>query len=309
MKKKGFTLIELIAVLVIMAILALMVTPLVMSIIKKAKVSADKRSIDAYGRSIELAIAGYLLDNGTFPTSIEQLTIEYSGEEVVCSTTQLNSDSSVFLAECTVGGRSVDGYTYGKEETEPTVQTYSVGDHVSYNNVTYYVIENSDESNDAVKLLKEEPLTYAEMNALNLTGITITDANGYGKVQYGSSTDYSQSTVKQVVDAWKNNAVKSGDTVTARLITFDELLSRLGYDWNITSGGAGEYPNVNENVPRWVYAPNYKYSYWTMTSKSDGSIIWHVEANGDLRDNGPSESRVVRPVLELNKSADISIIN
>ena len=93
--KKGFTLIELIAVLVIMAIIALIVTPLVMSIIKKAKVSADKRSIDAYGRSIELAIAGYLLDNGTFPTSIDQLTIEYSGDEVVCSTANLNSDSSV----------------------------------------------------------------------------------------------------------------------------------------------------------------------------------------------------------------------
>ena len=70
-KKRGFTLIELIAVLVIMAILALIVTPLVMNIIRKAKLAADKRSIDAYGRSIELAIAGYLLDTGTFPTSVD----------------------------------------------------------------------------------------------------------------------------------------------------------------------------------------------------------------------------------------------
>ena len=46
LKKKGFTLIELIAVLVIMAILALIVTPLVMNIIRKARISADKRSID-----------------------------------------------------------------------------------------------------------------------------------------------------------------------------------------------------------------------------------------------------------------------
>ena len=74
-RKNGFTLIELIAVLVIMAIIALIVTPLVMNIIRKARISADKRSIDAYGRSIELAVAGYLLDTGRFPTSVEQLTI------------------------------------------------------------------------------------------------------------------------------------------------------------------------------------------------------------------------------------------
>ena len=69
-KENAFTLIELIAVLVIMAIIALIVTPLVMSIIRKARISADKRSIDAYGRSIELAIAGYLLDTGSFPTDV-----------------------------------------------------------------------------------------------------------------------------------------------------------------------------------------------------------------------------------------------
>ena len=175
-KKQGFTLIELVAVLVIMAIIALIVTPLVMSIIRKARTASDKRSIDAYGRSIELAIAGYLMDNGSFPTSIEQLTIEYSGDEVVCTTTQLNADSSVYLAGCTVGGRSVNGYTYGKEETTPTpaYTAYSVGDHVSYNGVTYYVIENSDESNDTVKLLKEEPLTVKEINDLNIDGLTVT---------------------------------------------------------------------------------------------------------------------------------------
>ena len=69
-KEKGFTLLELIALLVIMSILALIVTPLVMNIIRKVRISADKRSVDAYGRSIELAIAGYLLDTGKFPTDV-----------------------------------------------------------------------------------------------------------------------------------------------------------------------------------------------------------------------------------------------
>ena len=310
-KMKGFTLIELIAVLVIMAILALIVTPLVMSIIKKAKTSADKRSIDAYGRSIELAIAGYLLDNGSFPTSIEQLTIEYSGDEVVCSTTNLNSDSSVYLAGCTVGGRSVEGYTYGKgsgEDSTTSYTAYQVGDHVSYNGVTYYVIEDSDITKDTVKLLKENPLTKTEMDNLNLSGITISESsNGYGRVQYGSSTDYSTSTVKQVVDAWKNSAVASGDTATARLISHDDLVSNLGYmNKNSTTGASS-----NGTTPSWVYSSSWY--YWTMSQCGDSSDVWTVGNNGggsgDLIGGSPSNSRMVRPVLELSKSADISIIN
>ena len=304
-KEKGFTLIELIAVLVIMAILALIVTPLVMSIIKKAKVSADKRSIDAYGRSIELAIAGYLLDNGSFPTSIEQLTIEYSGDEVVCSTTNLNSDSSVYLAECTVGGRSVEGYTYGKEETTPA-SAYQVGDHVSYNNVTYYVIEDSDTTNDTVKLLKENPLTKTEMDNLNLAGITISEENGYGKVEFGSSVDYSTSTVKQVVDAWKNTAVKSGDTATARLITKDDLVDNFNYE-PYAQSPSEDYYRASENTPTWVHNSNYE--YWTMSQYQDSSDVWNVNSYDSLVKTAPSSNIMVRPVLELNKSADISIVN
>ena len=64
MKKKAFTLIELIAVLVILAILALIVTPLVMNIIRKARISADKRSIDTYGRSVD----GYTYGNDKSPS-------------------------------------------------------------------------------------------------------------------------------------------------------------------------------------------------------------------------------------------------
>ena len=162
-KGKGFTLIELIAVLVIMAIIALIATPLVMNIIRKARISADKRSVDAYGRSIELAIAGYLLDTGKFPTEVSQLTIEYSGNKVVCETTQINTDSSVYLAECTVAGRNVENYTYGSDKS-PTYTTYTVGDQVTYNNVNYYVIKDSGAKESTVTLLKAEPLTVDEVN-------------------------------------------------------------------------------------------------------------------------------------------------
>ena len=307
-KGRGFTLIELIAVLVIMAIIALIVTPLVMNIIRKARISADKRSIDVYGRSIELAIASYLLDTGKFPTSVDQLTIEYSGNEVVCSTTQLNSDSSVYLTGCTVAGRTVD-YAYGTDKTppDPTYTAYSVGDHVSYNNVTYYVIEDSGTASDTVKLLKENPLTKTEMDNLNLTGITISEENGYGIVKYGESVDYSTSTVKQVVDVWKNTAVKSGDSATARLIKYNELLYNLGYENNVVCTGACYYSGSLANVPSWVY--NTSYAYWTMSQNGDSSSMWMVNRNGRLDNGDQPYSLVVRPVLELSKSADITIVS
>ena len=301
--KKGFTLIELIAVLVIMAIIALIVTPLVMNIIRKARISADKRSIDGYGRSIELAIATYLLDNNTYPSSIDDLTIEYSGSEVVCSTTQINSDYTVYLTGCTVAGRSVD-YEYGKNKPSSTYDSYSVGDHVSYNGVTYYVIEESGSSNEIVKLLKETPLLKTEIDALNISGLNIVDINSYGAVYYGSDNGYNTSKVKEIVDAWKTTVVASGDTATARLITYDELTDNLGYekktDGNILPSSAG-------TTPTWVYSNRFR--YWTMTQYKTTSNVWGVDNDGHMNSFNYQNGNTVRPVLELSKSANISIVN
>ena len=332
-RNKGFTLIELIAVLVIMAILALIVTPLVMSIIRKARVSADKRSIDAYGRSIELAIAGYLLDNGTFPTSIEQLTIEYSGEEVVCSTTQLNQDSSVYLAGCTVGGRSVD-YTYGTDNS-PSYQAYSVGDEITYNGVDYYVIKDSSASEESVTLLKAEPLTVAEVNQYGGVGTannhvnlyscysgetcyhTAYNLNGYGALAYysdvncgyatgtnytdsGCTINYSLSDVKYVVDAWAEAEVSNG-LQEARLITIDELKDNLGYNHG-DSVDDGKIDVNSEYTPSWVYNSNY--SYWTMSDYYNSNFrIWSVSSNG-IYGNYVRDGKydVIRPVIVISKS-------
>ena len=209
----------------------------------------------------------------------------------------------------TVAGRSVD-YHYGEnknttpEPVTPSYTAYQVGDHVSYNGVSYYVIENSDATNDTVKLLKEEPLTKTEMDNLHLTGITITESNSYGQVQYGSTNDYSTSTVKQVVDAWKNSAVKSDDTATARLITLDELVDNFGYTLNSAATG---YNYSAEYTPSWVY--NSIYYYWTMTPKTDSSFVWFVFGGGYLNLDDPSLSYMVRPVLELSKSADLTMVS
>ena len=297
--KKGFTLIELVAVLVIMAIIALIVTPLVMNIIRKARISADKRSIDAYGRSIELAVAGYLLDTGRFPTSVDQLTIEYSGNEVVCTTTQLNSDSSVYLDGCTVAGRSVGDYTYGNLQVV-TYDTYSVGDEVLYNNVDYYVIADSGVNESTVTLLKAEPLTVQEISDYKPAEAEIDTYDGYPLMQYHSSSNaYETSYVKTTIDAWKN--AKASVATEARLIKIEDLLN-LGYIKNSeTSYSKGD------NVPNWIY--NSSYNYWTMSSyNNSSSAVWLIYGGGNLGD-GHSDNNVystrnsVRPVIVLPKAA------
>ena len=334
LKKKGFTLIELIAVLVIMAIIALIVTPLVMSIIRKARISADKRSVDAYGRSIELAIAGYLLDNGKFPTEVSQLTIEYSGNKVECETTQINTDSSVYLAGCTVAGRNVENYTYGSDKS-PTYTAYTVGNQVAYNNVDYYVIKDSGAKESAVTLLKAEPLSVEEVNTYGAGHVnmnvpsresfyqTAYDSNGYGGMQYYSSstcgyngtswvadgckTTYAQSEAKYVVDAWK--VAQAPAATEARLISKQEIDDNFEFEeYDIPCGGCGA---KDQRISKtWMYSSNY--NYWTMSQYNDSSSdVWGVHSNGGLYSFNvvTNSNGVVRPVITISKSNISSVGN
>lgn len=146
-KKRGFTLIELIVLLVIMAIITLIVTPLVMNIIRHTKENARKRSVDAYGRSIELAIVRYLLDSGKFPTNeqLPNLQIEYSGSNVVCNVMAMKENGSVYLSECKVNGVDVldsstkDGwYHYNIKDYTDKEYVDMYGDALKEASVEYY---------------------------------------------------------------------------------------------------------------------------------------------------------------------------
>ena len=302
-KREAFTLIELIAVLVILAILALIVTPLVLNIVKKARVSANKRSIDAYGRSVELAIADYLLDKGEFPTSVEQLTIEYTGDEVVCNTTILNEDTSVYLAECTVGGRTVSGYTYGRYGAVVEYEEYTLGTIIEYRGERFYVIEDSASSNSTVILLKSEALSYAEVQAYSDgIGINIYDVNGYGVIPYHSnSSDYGVSYIKIIVDNWANDKFGINGYKEARLVTLNELRDNLGYD--MATLNVSNYVINPDYTPSWVHG--YNYSYWTMSPKEDlSTYVWYVENYPGIRYNDVNAAgSAIRPVIVLSKSA------
>lgn len=132
-KNKAFTLIELIAVLVILAIISLIVAPLLLNIIRRVKDVANKRSVDGYGRAVEYAMANYQLKHLRYPDSFDELEIEYKGNKVECKTSRINPDYSIYLSECKVNGKlvkddkEIDGYYhYGilKMTNQEYVDTY-----------------------------------------------------------------------------------------------------------------------------------------------------------------------------------------
>ena len=75
-RKNAFTLIELLAVIVVLAIIALIATPIVMNTIKSAKKGAAERSADSYVSAVETAVAEVRLDNKTVPDGTYQIDEE-----------------------------------------------------------------------------------------------------------------------------------------------------------------------------------------------------------------------------------------
>ena len=64
MNKRAFTLIELLAVIVILAIIALIAVPIILNIIEDSKLSSQKRSIDNYAKAVEQAATRYNVVQG-----------------------------------------------------------------------------------------------------------------------------------------------------------------------------------------------------------------------------------------------------
>ena len=322
-KNKGFTLVELLAVIVILALIALIATPIILNVINDAKKQAAKDSAYGYMDAVEKYIVSSELEDksikdGTY--SVEELNKKIS----VKGSTPDNGNIEIKNSSVKSYDIGIDGYEVNNGEVEKvsTTKSFKNGTAVYYNPVsrekcTGYTEENSTTGKNS-GCMKWYVFNDKEGNA---TVNVILDHNTTARVAWNSTGNNSE--MKEVADAlkkdtrtWKN---------TARLITANEIAkitektgfdaSKENQDWfclDTNQPDTTSYCAKAQGTSEYAWLFDYTYEctnygcntsdlstwgYWTSTSS------WHVSRFGHLSNtNANYADSGVRPVITISKS-------
>ena len=123
-RKNAFTLIELLAVIVVLAIIALIATPIVMNTIKNAKKGAAERTVDNYIKQVETAVAEAKLEKNSVPNGT--YVIDEEGNLLVPSLPNGKLEIDMSGNKPTSGTLKIKNGGVSKEEITMTVGDYDV---------------------------------------------------------------------------------------------------------------------------------------------------------------------------------------
>lgn len=122
-KTRGFTLLELMVVLLILALIASIAAPQVTKHLRKAKVETAKIQIEALGAAVD----SFNIDNGRFPTTEESLKAlvdkpagltTWDGPYIKKKESLLDPWGEPYLYKHPGTGREYDIYTLGSDKKE-----------------------------------------------------------------------------------------------------------------------------------------------------------------------------------------------
>jgi len=224
-------------------------------------------------------------------------------------------------------------------------EEYKSGDLVRYKDIAFYVLFDSDSTEESVQLLKMIPLSHEEINKYtdgkaiklnnNLYSESLVNSEyesfAYGNMAYyysdncygcryfdsrcprnnvytGCKNDYDISNVKKVVDAWVDENFNSEDIVLLEDGYSSRLLKASELvNFDSRNDGSSSLYYIS-NGPSWLIKPNY-YS-WVIEEESSSTEWGLVIANGYQRldSNATFFNGSVRPTIKLKKSS-ISKIN
>ena len=114
-KNKGFTLVELLAVIVILAVIALIATPIILNIVNNAKKSAAKDSAYGYIKAIEYN------NLGEYSSEFNKL------EDRKYRVTELNSNLNIKGNKATYGNVIIEKGQVKEVNIEENTSHYGVG--------------------------------------------------------------------------------------------------------------------------------------------------------------------------------------
>ena len=332
-KNKGFTLVELLAVIVILALIALIATPIILNVINDAKKQAAKDSAYGYMDAVEKYIVSSELED----KSIKDRT--YSVEELnsmgvsVKGSTPDNGNIEIKEGAVKNYNLGIDGYYITKDEVKKvsTTKSFKNGTAVYYNPekgekcksseavsttgtnrgcMKWYVF-NDKEGNATVNVILDHNTTVGV--AWNLTG--------------------NNSEMKEVKKALENDTKDWKNT--ARLITANEvakITGNTGWDANKENQpwfclDTNQQDDTNDCAKTqgtskyaWLFdytngctnfgcnkSDSSTYGYWTSTRRVDDSTqAWRVNRSSALYNLSVTNNGFgIRPVITISKS-DIS---
>ena len=328
-KNKGFTLVELLAVIVILALIALIATPIILNVINDAKKQAAKDSAYGYMDAVEKYIVSSELEDESIPDGIYRVE-DLNKKISVKGSTPDNGIIKIENKEVKKYDIGIDGYVVSNGEVKKvsTTKSFKNGTAVYYNPETGKKCDDYTEAN-STKETKNGCMKWYVFNDKegNATVNVILDHNTTANVAWnstGNNSEMKEVKIKLEEDTkdWKN---------TARLITANEVAKITGYtSWGTNITGypwfcfdTNQQDDTNDCAKAqgkskyaWLFdytkectsygcnvSDSSTWGYWTSTQYVNSIHVWFVARNGRLDVNSASSTgHGVRPVITISKS-------
>ena len=327
-KNKGFTLVELLAVIVILALIALIATPIILNVINDAKKQAAKDSAYGYMDAVEKYIVSSELEDESIPDGIYRVE-DLNKKISVKGSTPDNGNIEIKNSSVKSYDIGIDGYVVrnGKVEKVSTTKSFKNGTAVYYNPETGN--KCSKEASKSTTGTKSGCMKWYVFNDKegNATVNVILDHNTTANVAWNSTGNNSE--MKEVKKALENDTKDWKNT--ARLITANEVAKITGYtSWGTNITGypwfcfdTNQQDDTNDCAKAqgkskyaWLFdytkectsygcnvSDSSTWGYWTSTQYVNSIHVWFVARNGRLDVNSASSTgHGVRPVITISKS-------
>lgn len=327
MKKQGFTLVELLGVLLILSLLLVIVVPVVSSIMKNSKAKANEDQKNLIVESAKLWVA----DNSSSLSDVTGDTYEISLEALksggyLKAEEIKDLESKVSLSKaCVIVTTNENSYGY---EFNDECYSYTNGMAIYYNartnkTCTSDKLNSTDTGTGELGCYRWFVIGYdSQAKTVNL----LLDHNTTSDISYNS--DNVNTVAKQAAEALTSDVSSWYSTVrsTARLITAEEIAKITGNTTFATNPTAYYFqtnsstePNPYTDLYGWLNSNingcakclyydmdiSYTYGYWTSTAvKGSTTDLWTVSADNSLVSYSANSGYKtgIRPVITVPMS-------